>query len=166
MALSSALPAGARIATVCGRFYAMDRDNRWERVARAYAMLVDGTGTHAADPQAAMAASYAADTSDEFVDPAVIGDYRGMADGDALICFNFRADRVRELLDALLQPAFEGFARGRRPAFAAAVGLTSYGTELDALLQTLFPPQNLDAVLGEVVAAAGRPQLRTAESEK
>ncbi len=165
-ALSSALPAGARIATVCGRFYAMDRDNRWERVARAYAMLVDGTGTHAADPQAAMAASYAADTSDEFVDPAVIGDYRGMADGDALICFNFRADRVRELLDALMQPAFEGFARGRRPAFAAAVGLTSYGMELDALLQTLFPPQNLDAVLGEVVAAAGRTQLRTAESEK
>ena len=164
--LQADLPAGARIATVCGRFFAMDRDKRWERVSQAYAMLVDAQGARGADPQAVLAAAYEAGTGDEFVPPTVIGDYPGMRDGDGLISFNFRADRVREILDALLVPDFSGFARARRPQFAAALGMTSYGTDLDRYLGTLFAPQNLDRVLGQVVADAGKTQLRTAESEK
>lgn len=165
-ALAAALPAGAAIATVVGRFYAMDRDNRWERVASAYGLLVDGQGAHATDPQAVLAQAYAADIGDEFVPATVLGPYAGMADGDGILCFNFRADRVRELLDALLQPGFDGFARPRVPCFAAALGMTAYSADLAPVMAVLFDPQNLDRVLGEVVAEAGRTQLRTAESEK
>ncbi len=162
----AALPEGAAVATVCGRFFAMDRDNRWERVSAAYALLAEGAGARAADARSALAAAYAADTGDEFVPPTAVGDYAGMADGDALLCFNFRADRVREILAALLDPDFTGFPRPRRPAFAAALGLTQYSAALDALMGTLFPPQDLGAVLGEVAAGAGKRQLRAAESEK
>ena len=90
-----------------------------------------------------IADAYAHDISDEFVVPAVIGDYRGMRDGDGVLCFNFRADRVREILAALLDPAFAGFPRRRSIRFAAAVGMTQYSEQLDALLQTIFPPQSL-----------------------
>ncbi|WP_131113267.1 2,3-bisphosphoglycerate-independent phosphoglycerate mutase [Lichenihabitans psoromatis] len=165
-ALEAALPSGARIATVCGRFYAMDRDNRWERVVQAYDLLVDAKGAHAAEAGSAIVASYAAGSGDEFVPATVIGDYAGMRDGDGLLSFNFRADRVRELLAALLDPAFIGFPRQRQVRLAAAVGVTSYGTELDKHVETLFPPQNLDNVLGAAVAKLGKTQLRMAESEK
>jgi 2,3-bisphosphoglycerate-independent phosphoglycerate mutase len=165
-AMQAALPAEARIATVCGRFYAMDRDMRWERVGAAYAMLVDAKGKHADDPQAVLSKAYAADVTDEFIPPTVIGDYAGMKDGDGLICFNFRADRVREILDALLQPDFSGFQRPRQPKLAAALGMTAYSKALAPHMAVLFAPQNLDNVLGEVAAAAGKKQLRTAESEK
>ncbi len=160
------LPAGAAVATVCGRFFAMDRDTRWERVREAYDLLVDGAGARAATADAVLAAAYAAGTGDEFVPATAVGDYRGLRDGDALLCFNFRADRVREILSALLDPAFEGFERTRRPNLAAAVGLTFYSADLDPLMHTLFAPQDLGSVLGEVVADAGKRQLRTAESEK
>jgi 2,3-bisphosphoglycerate-independent phosphoglycerate mutase len=89
-----------------------------------------------------------------------------MQDGDGLLSFNFRADRVREILGALLDPGFAGFQRRRTIRFAAAAGMTQYSEELDAFLETLFPPQNLKGILGEVVAAAGRTQLRMAETEK
>ena len=98
--------------------------------------------------------------------PAVVGGYRGMRDGDGVLCFNFRADRVREILAALLDPAFAGFARPRAVRFAAAVGMTQYSEQLDSLLETIFPPQTLANVLGQVVADAGRTQLRMAETEK
>src|SRR5205085_8900952 len=90
----------------------------------------------------------------------------GMRDGDGVLCFNFRADRVREILSALLDPAFAGFPRKRSVRFAAAVGLAQYSDELDKLMQTIFPPQSFPNILGEVVAAAGRTQLRMAETEK
>jgi 2,3-bisphosphoglycerate-independent phosphoglycerate mutase len=160
------LPASTRIATVCGRFYAMDRDKRWERVAQAYATFVDAQGEHANDPIAVLEKAYAAEIGDEFVLPTAIGDYAGMQDGDALLCFNFRADRVREILGALLFASFDGFTRDRRPNFCAAVGLTAYSSELERHLSTIFPAQDLTKVLGEVAAAAGRTQLRMAESEK
>ena len=163
---AAALPEGATLATLIGRFYAMDRDNRWERVAAAYALLVDGQGAHAPDPQGVLAKAYGAEVGDEFIPATVLGAYAGMADGDGILCFNFRADRVRELLDALLQPAFEGFERPRVPRFAAALGMTAYSAALAPRMAVLFETQNLDRVLGEVVAAAGRTQLRTAESEK
>ncbi|MDB5589897.1 2,3-bisphosphoglycerate-independent phosphoglycerate mutase [Enterovirga sp.] len=164
--LSAALPAGARIATVCGRYFSMDRDHRWERVGKAYAAMADGAGPRFTDPAAVMAAAYGQDVTDEFVIPAAIGGYAGMRDGDGILCFNFRADRVREILEALLDPAFAGFARTRPVAVAAALGLTQYSTELDRLMGTIFAPQSLDNILGEVVSRAGRTQLRMAETEK
>jgi 2,3-bisphosphoglycerate-independent phosphoglycerate mutase len=158
--------AGIHIATVTGRYYAMDRDNRWERVSQAYDVMVSAKGAAATDPVAAVEAAHAKDVTDEFVPATVIGDYAGMRDGDGILCFNFRADRVREILGALLDPGFQGFARSKVVRFAGAAGLTQYSTDLDAHLGTLFPPNQLKDILGEVVARAGRTQLRMAETEK
>jgi 2,3-bisphosphoglycerate-independent phosphoglycerate mutase len=164
--LVAALPPAVRVATVSGRYYAMDRDKRWERVAKAYAAIADAEGPRFPNAGAVIANAYARDLSDEFVVPAVVGDYRGMRDEDGVLSFNFRADRVREILSALLDPAFSGFARARRIRFAVAAGMTQYSEELDALMETIFPPQTLASVLGQVVADASRTQLRMAETEK
>ena len=154
------------LATLSGRYYAMDRDKRWDRVARAYATLVDAAGDRADDAVAAIEANYANDVSDEFLVPTAIGAYAGMADGDGLLMGNFRADRAREILTALLDPDFDGFARPRTVAFAAQSGLVSYSSALDDYLPALFPPESLRNTLGEVVANAGLKQLRIAETEK
>jgi len=164
--LSAALPPSVPIVTVCGRYYAMDRDHRWERVAKAYDTIVEAEGPRFPDPLAVIADAYANDTGDEFVLPAVVGGYRGVRDGDGVLCFNFRADRVREILAALLDPSFSGFPRRRTVRLAAAAGMTQYSEELDAFMQTIFPQQPLPNVLGQVVADAGRTQLRMAETEK
>jgi 2,3-bisphosphoglycerate-independent phosphoglycerate mutase len=164
--LSAALPKSVAIATVCGRYYAMDRDQRWERVAKAYEAIVAAQGPRFADAQAAIAGAYAGKIFDEFIVPAVIGDYHGMQDGDGVLCFNFRADRVREILGAMLATNFSGFARSRTVRLAAAVGMTQYSDELDTLMRAIFPSQTLTNILGEVVARAGRTQLRMAETEK
>ncbi|MDX6750862.1 2,3-bisphosphoglycerate-independent phosphoglycerate mutase [Geminicoccaceae bacterium 1502E] len=157
---------GVRIATVTGRYWAMDRDHRWERTRRAWEALVEASAPRAASADAAVAEAYEAGTGDEFVEPRIIGDYAGMRDGDALLCVNFRADRVRQILAALLEPGFTGFERSRTPSFAAAAGMTSYSATLDLQLITFFPPQELHHLMGEVVAAAGLRQLRMAETEK
>jgi 2,3-bisphosphoglycerate-independent phosphoglycerate mutase len=162
----AALPARAAVASVCGRYYAMDRDKRWERVAKAYGAMVDAEAPRFPDALSVIADAYAQKQFDEFILPAVIGDYAGMHDGDGILCFNFRADRVREILMAMLDPAFVGFPRKGVVKIAAALGMTQYSEELDALMQSIFPPQSLTHILGEVVAAAGRTQLRTAETEK
>lgn len=164
--LSAALPPSVPIVSVCGRYYAMDRDHRWERVANAYYTIVEAEGPRFPDPFAVIANAYANNIGDEFVLPAVVGDYPGVRDGDGLLCFNFRADRVREILAALLDPGFSVFPRRQTVRFAAAVGMTRYSEELDSFMQTVFPPQRLPNVLGEVVADAGRTQLRMAETEK
>ncbi|HZP74964.1 MAG TPA: 2,3-bisphosphoglycerate-independent phosphoglycerate mutase [Pseudolabrys sp.] len=163
---AAGLPASARIATVDGRYFAMDRDKRWDRVEKAYAAIVEAKGPHFADAQAAIADAYAHKTTDEFIVPSVIGDYKGMQDGDGVLCFNFRADRVREILGALLDAKFSGFKRPRSLRIAAAVGMTEYSEELNALMATIFPPQSFPDILGEVVANAHRTQLRMAETEK
>jgi 2,3-bisphosphoglycerate-independent phosphoglycerate mutase len=155
-----------RIVTVCGRYWAMDRDKRWERVERAYRTIVDGDGGAAADPAAAVAAAYARGESDEFVAPTAVAGYGRMRDGDGLFIANFRADRVREIAAALLDPDFSGFTRRRQVAFAAALGLVEYSAELNRLLATLFPPEDLGDTFGEIVAKAGLRQLRIAETEK
>jgi 2,3-bisphosphoglycerate-independent phosphoglycerate mutase len=157
---------GVRLATVTGRYFAMDRDNRWERVESAWRALVLGEGAQAADALAPVRATHAAGKSDEFVPATVLPGHHGMQDGDGLLCFNFRADRVRQLLSALLDPAFGGFARERTPHFAAALGMAEYARELNAHIATLFAPQSMDDLLGGVVSAAGRAQLRMAETEK
>jgi len=164
--LSADLPKSVSIATVVGRYYGMDRDKRWERVVKAYDAMVAAEGPRFADAQAAIADAYAHKIYDEFIVPAAMGDYRGMQDGDGVLCFNFRADRVREILGAMLDPAFAGFARKRVVRFAAAVGMAQYSDELDKLMQTIFPPQTFPNILGEVVANAHRTQLRMAETEK
>ncbi len=163
---TAALPKSVPVATVLGRYYAMDRDKRWERVAKAYNAIVEAEGPRFPDPQAAIADAYAKKQFDEFIVPAVIGDYRGIKDGDGVLCFNFRADRVREILGAMLDPDFSGFPRKRKIKFAAAVGMTQYSDELDKLMPAIFAPQTLPHILGEVVADAGRTQLRMAETEK
>lgn len=157
---------GVRIASVIGRYFAMDRDDRWERVSQAHDAMASGAGARAATPQAAIAAAHAAGKTDEFIPATVIGDYAGMADGDGVLCFNFRADRVREILAALLDPGFDGFARARPVRFAAAAGMTEYSEALNAHLATLFAPQSMADILGAVVSAAGLRQLRMAETEK
>jgi len=155
-----------KIATVIGRYYAMDRDKRWDRVENAYRAIVDRVGDTAADAASAVEAAYRRGETDEFVQPAAIGGYRGMRDGDGLLIANFRADRVREIAGALLDPDFSGFARQRRIGFAAALGLVEYSSELNRFLETLFPPEDLADTLGEVLAKAGLRQLRIAETEK
>ncbi|HTT81458.1 MAG TPA: 2,3-bisphosphoglycerate-independent phosphoglycerate mutase, partial [Stellaceae bacterium] len=155
-----------RVATVAGRYYAMDRDQRWERVEKAYRAVTGAQGERAADAVAAVEAAYRRGESDEFVLPTVIGDYRGMQDGDGLLFANFRADRVREIAGALVDPGFSGFARNRRIHFAASLGLVEYSAELNRCLTTLFPPEDLSDTFGEVVSAAGMTQLRIAETEK
>jgi 2,3-bisphosphoglycerate-independent phosphoglycerate mutase len=164
--LRAALPDDVPIGTVIGRYFAMDRDKRWDRVGRAYAAMAEAEGAHFDTPAAAIHAAYQQEKYDEFIPPSVIGDYKGMADGDAILCFNFRADRVREILTALLDPAFDGFPRRRVINFAAAVGMTRYSDALAPFMGVLFPPERLSHILGEVVADAGRTQLRAAETEK
>ena len=164
--LQTALPDGARIATVIGRYYAMDRDNRWDRVERAYLALAEGQGASFADAASAMDDAYSKGVFDEFVVPACIGGYGGMRDGDAILCFNFRADRIREILAPLLDPAFAGFVRPRNIQFVGAVGMTRYSDALAPMMTALFAPQTMDRILGEVVSEAGRRQLRAAETEK
>jgi 2,3-bisphosphoglycerate-independent phosphoglycerate mutase len=157
---------GLRIATVSGRYYAMDRDRRWERTGQAYDAFVRGQGERAPDPLAAIGAAYEAGHTDEFVPPTVIDGYAGMRDGDGLLMANFRADRVRQILSALVEPDFDGFTRSRTVAFTAAAGVASYSSALSAHLATLLPVRTLAATLGDVVAENGLTQLRLAETEK
>ena len=155
-----------RIGTISGRYYAMDRDKRWDRVELAYNCLVDGAGETAPAAIAAIEQSYANDSTDEFVPPTAVEGYTGMADGDAILMANFRADRAREILTSLVDPSFDGFARARTVDFAARRGMTEYSTELNEFLEALFPQRPLDNILGEIVANQGMTQLRIAETEK
>lgn len=160
-------PSTVTLGSVIGRYYAMDRDNRWERVQLAYDLWVDGKGeSRATDPVAAIQASYDAGVNDEFVRPIALGDYAGMKDGDGLLMANFRADRARQILTALVDPAFGGFARSRVVAFGALAGLVEYSDKLNAFFPSIFPPKELNNVLGEVVSKAGKTQFRIAETEK
>jgi 2,3-bisphosphoglycerate-independent phosphoglycerate mutase len=154
------------LATLCGRYYAMDRDKRWDRVEKAYRLIVQGAGERAESPGRGVAAAYARGETDEFVQPTAIAGYPGMQDGDGVLIANFRADRVREIATALLDPDFSGFARGKRVTFAAMLGLVEYSTELGRFLGTLFPAEDLSDTFGEVVSRAGLRQLRIAETEK
>ncbi len=164
--LVAGLPAGVKVATVIGRYWAMDRDNRWERVGRAFAAMVRGEGEAADSPAAAVAASYAKGETDEFIAPTVIAGYGGARDGDGLFCLNFRADRAREILAALADPAFKEFETGTRPKWAAALGMVEYSDRHNAYMETAYPKRSIPNTLGEWVAKAGRTQFRLAETEK
>jgi 2,3-bisphosphoglycerate-independent phosphoglycerate mutase len=153
-------------ATVSGRDYPMDRDKRWERVALAYDAMVDAKGERAKAPDEAVEKGYAASLDDEFVRPTVIDGYTGMKDGDGVLMFNYRSDRARQILTALLDPRFDGFNRARVVKFADAVGMVEYSAALNPFLKTLFPPEVIKMGLGETVSKAGLRQLRIAETEK
>ncbi|WP_165072659.1 2,3-bisphosphoglycerate-independent phosphoglycerate mutase [Desulfovibrio sp. ZJ200] len=158
-----------RIASLTGRFYAMDRDKRWERVKAAWDLLAHGEGRAAPagqGPVRALEVSYAEGITDEFVTPVRfdLGDAPGMVDGDALFFFNFRADRMRELTQAFIEPDFRGFARGARPTLAAIGSMTSYEARFD--IPVAFPREAALLGLGEAVSRHGLRQLRLAETEK
>jgi len=157
-----------RIATVSGRYYAMDRDKRWDRVEKAWRAIVLGEGAPSASAEAAVASSYANGVTDEFVVPAVIGDAAGplgrVEDGDAILHINFRPDRARELTRALTDPAFGEFPRPHVPTNLSFVCLTRYDESLP--LPVAFPPEDVLETLGDLYAEAGLRQLRIAETEK
>ncbi|MDD2320586.1 MAG: 2,3-bisphosphoglycerate-independent phosphoglycerate mutase [Geobacteraceae bacterium] len=157
-----------RIATIMGRYYAMDRDNRWERVEQAYNAMVLGEGHAAESALQAIRKSYEDGKSDEFVLPAVIHDENGpvgtIRNGDSFIFFNFRSDRAREITRAFTDKAFSGFTPASRPEFASYVCMTEYDETFG--LPVAFAPEELKKIFGEVISAAGLHQLRIAETEK
>jgi 2,3-bisphosphoglycerate-independent phosphoglycerate mutase len=158
-----------KVATVTGRYWAMDRDKRWDRVALAWAALVRGDGHRAASAVAAMEASYARGDGDEFVKPTVVvnGDGKPVGpirDGDAVLFFNFRADRAREITRAFTQEGFHDFDRGAAPRLSAYVCMTEYDRTFG--LPVAFGPQDLNEIFPEIVSRAGLGQLRCAETEK
>ncbi len=165
-AAQPALLAGAQIATVIGRYYALDRDCRWDRVAAAAAVMLRSEGQRRESADAAIGAAYRRGETDEFAQPTAIGSYRGMADGDGLFCVNFRADRAREILGALADPDFDGFDPGSRPALAARLGMVEYSERLNAHFDAVFPAEQIPNTLGHWVSTQGRRQFRVAETEK
>ena len=153
------------LATLGGRYYGMDRDTRWDRIQKAFDTMVVGS-PHTSDALAYIHSNYAKGITDEFIPPVAIAAYDGMKDGDGLFMANFRADRARQILTALLDPSFQEFPQSTRPTFAAVLGLTAYGKSLAPWMDTLSPPVSLQESLGECISQAGKLQLRIAETEK
>ncbi len=151
-----------KIATVSGRFYYMDRDNRWDRVEKAYRTVFLGEGKRFASALDAISSSYGEGVTDEFVVPCVIGDYEGVSKGDSYIFYNFRADRAREMSHVVLDEKFDKFDRVRPDLFY--VGMTEYDASLD--MRIAFSPKEIKNTLGEYLAAKGLTQTRIAETEK
>jgi 2,3-bisphosphoglycerate-independent phosphoglycerate mutase len=158
-----------QVATISGRYWAMDRDKRWDRVQKGWDAMVAGAGPTGTDAVEVMREAYARGETDEFITPTVLVDPQGapvgrIADNDALLFFNFRADRVRELCHAFGDADFSGFERGKRPQLLALVTMTEY--EADFPFPVAFPPVALTRILGEEASRHGRRQLRIAETEK
>ncbi len=158
-----------QVATMSGRYWAMDRDTRWDRVEKAWQALVGGQGLTAEDPLQAVKDAYAREETDEFIKPTVLLDSAGepvgrISDGDAVVFFNFRADRVRELCHAFADADFQGFAVSNRPELLELVTMTEY--EADFSFPIAFPPQSLTRILGQEASKASMHQLRIAETEK
>ncbi len=158
--------SNVKVSTISGRFYAMDRDKRWDRVEKAYNNIVLADGKRFAAVQEAMKATYDDNVTDEFIVPCVIGDYQGAKDGDAVLMANFRADRAREILYALSDKEFAGFERKKTVQFAISVGMAEYSVDHNRFMQTLFGPEELKDIFGEIVSKHGLTQLRIAETEK
>lgn len=157
------------IASVCGRYYAMDRDQRWERVEQAYRLYTEGIGRMATDPVEAVKSAYDREETDEFVQPVVVADADGsplgtVGNGDGIIFFNFRADRAREITRAFTEPGFDGFNRHVMPDLCGYTSMTLYDENFD--LPVAFGPNHLENILGEVLSKHGLHQLRIAETEK
>jgi 2,3-bisphosphoglycerate-independent phosphoglycerate mutase len=154
------------LVTVCGRYFGMDRDRRWDRTKRAYDAMVHGVGAVTDDPVAAVRAGYESGTTDEFIEPIVVRDpAQGRVRGeDAVVFFNFRPDRCRQLFRALLEPGFDEFDRGTDPPLPALVQMTEYSEDFHA--PVAYPSQSVTSVLAQVLASNGVSQLHVAETEK
>ena len=163
--LRAELPESARVGTLIGRYFALDRDHRWDRVERAFAAMAHAEGLHEPDLDGALAAARARDESDEFLQPTVLGDYAGMRDGDGVFCLNFRADRAREILSALAEPGFDGFETHDRPDLRM-LGMVDYSAAHDRFMTTVFPKTAVSNTLGHWVAEKGLRQFHLAETEK
>lgn len=165
--LVARLPEGVQIGTVTGRYYAMDRDNRWERVSTAYDAMVHGrSDAMAPEAPAAVAQSYAKDVMDEFIPATVIEGYRGAQEGDGFFCLNFRADRAREILRAIGEEGFDAFDIGARPSWSALLGMVEYSVDHNSYMTTCYPKRSIENTLGAWVAKHGKTQFRLAETEK
>ncbi len=157
----------AKIATLCGRYYAMDRDQRWARMQPAYDAMVSGISDgKAEDWVSAIESAYDRQITDEFIEPTVFDGFEGIASGDGVAIANFRADRVRQISSALFLDDFNGFLRSNRPHFVTKLVMADYDSALLGQVEILFPPQQPSQTLGEVLAAHGLRQLRLAETEK
>jgi 2,3-bisphosphoglycerate-independent phosphoglycerate mutase len=165
-ALEHALPEEARIATLSGRYFAMDRDNRWDRVALAQGAIVSGEAPAAASAQAAVQSAYDAGITDEFIKPCVIADYAGAEDGDGFFCLNFRADRARQIISSLAAPRFDDFDRGEVVNWCAVMGMAEYSSAHSLYMSTMYPKLAIVNTLGAWVAQKGLRQFRLAETEK
>jgi 2,3-bisphosphoglycerate-independent phosphoglycerate mutase len=159
-------PDFVKFGTVGGRYWGMDRDKRWERVAKAFDALVSAKGVQSPSPLAAIEASYAKGVTDEFLEPAVMPGFPGIQDGDAVLMANFRADRARQILMTLVDDGFDGFPRTRLPKLSAVAGMTEYSDWLTQRIVTLFPAESISDGLGELISKKGLKQLRLAETEK
>lgn len=156
-----------RIVSVTGRYFAMDRDQRWDRMQSAYDLITRGDASFSADSvEDALNHAYARDEDDEFVKATRIGDAVPVKDGDSMVFMNFRADRARQLTNAFVDPGFDGFKRKSAPALAEFIMLTEYSADLNQYANCAYPPQTLHNGLGEYLASQGRTQLRIAETEK
>ena len=162
------LPKNIKIASLVGRYYSMDRDNRWERVKKAFDLIVYGKYDRKfSNISEGLEEAYKNNETDEFISPTLIGNYKGFEDGDSLIMINFRADRVRELLTALLDPTFREFEKDiNTPILSNNLGMTEYSTELSKFMNSIFVKENIKDTLGEVISKANLKQLRLAETEK
>lgn len=160
------LPETASIVTVSGRYWAMDRDDRWDRVEKAVSAILSGLGSRSVSAVDAIKTSYQNHISDEFATPTVIGAYNGIKTGDSLLMANFRADRAREILEALVAPSFTHFDRPALPDYAAKAGLVSYSSKHDQWMDAVFSVQDIENSFGSVLSAQKLSQLRLAETEK
>ena len=158
--------SGVSIATVSGRYYAMDRDNRWDRVELAYDAIVNGKAKQASDALSAIKNAYDNDETDEFFMPCTINGYSGMHDGDSVLMANFRADRAREILSAIADPSFDGFKRDNKVTFSSVTGMVEYSSKHSEFVSAIFSPISVENNLGQVISGAGMKQLRIAETEK
>ena len=154
----------ARIASLSGRYFAMDRDKRWDRVEKAWNTLTGESVAHQIDPHQAVQASYSAGKTDEFVEPVLLSEQGAIRDGDSAVFFNYRADRARELTECFLLEEFAGFMRKRSPKLSAFCSMTVYDRKLP--LKAAYGPQNLDHIFGEWIEERGLKQFRIAETEK
>ncbi len=160
------LPDGVTVASVTGRYFAMDRDNRWDRVGKAYNAMINAKGETAGSADAAIAAAYERGETDEFIAPTVVDGFDGIKDGDGIFFINFRADRAREILRAIGEPGFDAFETGDRPDYAALLGMVEYSDGHNDYMTTAYPKRKIVNTLGEWVSKQGLTQFRLAETEK
>ena len=154
------------ISTVIGRYWAMDRDNNWDRIEQAYNAIAEGDGLKSNNPSEAIQSSYKSGNTDEFIVPHVIAGYTGINDGDGILMFNFRSDRARQITSCFVDPEFCSFKKKRDLDLAAQVSMTEYSSHIGQFINALFPKRPLNKILGEVISDAGLTQLRAAETEK